>query len=434
MSIENHLNQNSHRWGLLILFIAFSAFLVWAAFAPLDEGVPCNALVNLDTKRKVVQHLTGGIVKDIFVKEGQHVAEGDILITIDDAMNKARYEETRQRYLGVRAEESRLIAEQHNDQTILFHEDLLKLKEDPLVNQLIRNQQMLFFSRKSQLAADLHGFSDSIKGQEDSIRGFKGQLISQKTQLKITEQELKGIKSLVDEGYAARNQQLELETKIAQLEGDINDAESNLAKAEHAIEEIKQRAISRKEDFKKDVGTLMTSVKLEVDVNADKLKAYSDELLRNAIKSPATGQVVGLQFQTVGSIIQAGQKIMDVVPDHEDLILEAKIQPQLVDRIHEGQSADIRFFNFANSPQLVIEGKIKTLSRDLINEPGINGTQTSYYLARVAVTSEGLKKLGSRELQSGMPAQIMIKTGERSLLTYLIHPFMKRISAALKEQ
>jgi protease secretion system membrane fusion protein len=144
--------------------------------------------------------------------------------------------------------------------------------------------------------------------------------------------------------------------------------------------------------------------------------------------------VVGLQFQTIGAIIQPGQKIMDVVPEHEGLMLEAKIQPQMIDRIHVGQMADIRFFNFAKSPQLVIEGKIDSLSKDLMMDPSTNTPQSGYYLARISLTEKGLKDLGTRDLQSGMPAQVIIKTGERSLLTYLLHPFMKRLAASLKEE
>ena len=300
--------------------------------------------------------------------------------------------------------------------------------------QQMKNQNMLFTSRHNQLEADLQGFKDAIHGQEASIRGLMAQIASEKTQLKITHEQLVGIKKLVEDGFAPKNQALDLEAKIAQLEGAILDGESNITRAKRTIEELNHRSMSREEEFKNDVNNRIAAVKLEVDMHVDKLKALQDELSRSEIKSPVEGQVVGLQFQTIGAVIQPGQKIMDVVPEHEGLMLEAKIQPQMIDRIHPGQIADIRFFNFAKSPQLIIEGKIDSLSKDLIVDANANPPQSGYYLARISLTDKGEKDLGGRTLQSGMPAQVIIKTGERSLLTYLLHPFMKRLAASLKEE
>lgn len=432
--IQSPKDQSHSHWGMLVLLVGFIGLITWAAFAPLDEGVPCPAIVNLDTKRKVIQHLTGGIIQSIHVKENQHVNVDEILITLDDAMNKARYEEIRQRYIGLRSEEGRLLAEQSNEKKIHFHHDLLDHKEDPIIAQQMKNQEMLFVSRRNQLEADLHGFRDAIHGQEASIRGIMGQIESEKTQLKITHQQLDGIKKLVEKGFAPRNQQLDLESKVAQLEGALLEGESNIIRAKRTIEELNHRSISREEEFNNDVNNRIASVKLEVDMHVDKLKALQDELSRSEIKSPVEGQVVGLQFQTIGAVIQPGQKIMDVVPEHEGLMLEAKIQPQMIDRMQIGQMADIRFFNFAKSPQLIIEGKIDSLSKDLIIDPNTNTPQSGYYLARISLTEKGMKHLGERNLQSGMPAQVIIKTGERSLLTYLLHPFMKRLAASLKEE
>jgi protease secretion system membrane fusion protein len=175
---------------------------------------------------------------------------------------------------------------------------------------------------------------------------------------------------------------------------------------------------------------------LEVDADAEKLKALQEELTRTQVRSPVSGQVVGLQFQTVGSVVQPGQKILDVVPLNEGLLLEAKIVPYLIDKVHAGQVADVRFSSFANSPLLAVEGRIESISSDLLTEANMNPDQpgASYYLARIVITPEGLKKLGHHVLQPGMPVQIVIKTGERSLLTYLLHPLIKRLAAALKEE
>ena len=424
------------RLGMKVLGIGFGGFLLWAAFAPLDEGVPSSGSVSIDTKRKVIQHLSGGIIKEVYVKEGQQVNAGDVLVTIDNTMTKARYEEIRQRYIGDRALENRLQAEQAGQKLISFHEDLIKLKDDPLVQQHMRNQEMLLLSRRGSLSAELQGIEEAINGQQAQIDGLGLIIESRNAQLNLLNEQLSGIRDLVQEGYAPKSQQRDLELRAAQVRGDIAEAQSSFFRAKRTILELRQRALQRKEEYRKDVDTQMAQVKLEVDANGDKLRALSDEFDRTEIKSPVSGQVVGLQFQTIGAIIQPGQKIMDIVPMNEGLLLEVKVAPHLIDRIHSGQKADVRFSSFANTPQLAVEGLVDSVSKDLLTEPGANPAQPgmSYYLARVALTADGMKKLGNRKLQPGMPVQVVIKTGERSLLTYLLHPFMKRLAASLKEE
>jgi protease secretion system membrane fusion protein len=177
-------------------------------------------------------------------------------------------------------------------------------------------------------------------------------------------------------------------------------------------------------------------VRSKVDAFAEKTKALQNEFNATEIRSPVAGQVVGMQTQTVGAVIQAGQKIMDIVPLNEPLLIEVKITPSIIDKINPGMEADIRFTNFANSPQLMVGGIVDTVSHDLLVEPQVNAAQppASYYLARVSVTPAGMKVLGNRKLQAGMPASVVIKTGERTLLTYILHPLTKRLAASMKEE
>jgi len=424
------------RLGVVVVILGFGGFLLWAALAPLDQGVPTEGIVSIDTKRKVIQHLSGGIVQSIHVREGQAVKTGDILIVLDDATAKARYEEMRQKYVGDRALENRLITEQTGAKSIQFHTDLKTMQSDYLVKQHMLNQEMLLLSRRAALNAEVQVIGESIHGQEAQIQGLIGVLESRKSQLSLINAQLTGVRDLALEGYAPMNQQRELELRVAQITGEIADAESGILKSKHAIAEAKQRIVQIKEEYRKDVATQMSQVRMEVDANAGKLKALADDLNRIEIKSPVDGQVVGLQIQTTGAIIQPGQKILEVVPQNEILLLEVKIAPHLIDSVHVGQTADIRFASFANSPQLAVEGKVQSVSKDLLTDPNINPAQpgASYYLARVSVTEQGLKTLDGRVLQSGMPAQVIVKTGERSLLTYLLHPFIKRMAASLKEE
>ncbi|MGY1488009.1 HlyD family type I secretion periplasmic adaptor subunit [Methylobacillus pratensis] len=427
--------QRTTRLGFIILLLGFGGFLAWAALAPLDEGVPTEGVVTVEGRHKTVQHLNGGIISQLMVHEGQAVQAGNVLFTLDATASKARFDEVRQRYLGLLAQESRLLAEKLGAGSIVFHEELIKQQGDPYVQQLILNQSQLLRARQEALRADVEAMRESIQGQQALIEGYQGVAGSYQSQLELLTQQLAGIRQLVSEGFAPRNQQNELEQKLAQTYGLIATNDSNILRSRKAILELQQRITAREQTEKKEIDTEMAQVKLAVQADAEKYKPLWDELQRITVTAPVSGQVVGLQVHTVGAVIQPGQKIMDIVPFDEPLILDARIPPHLIDKIHTGQDADVRFSSFSNTPQLLLEGQVKTVSSDLLVDPGTGGqAPSSYYLARINITEDGMKTLGDRRLQPGMPVQVVIRTGERTLLTYLMHPLVKRIAASMKEE
>jgi protease secretion system membrane fusion protein len=420
------------RTGLWVLGLGFGGFLLWAGLAPLDEGVPTQGIVTLDTKRKTVQHLSGGIVKEVLVHEGQQVKEGDPLLRLDGAVAKANYEAVRQRYLGYRAMQSRLFAEQAGSVAIEFHPDVKSAMNDPLIKQQVTTQQQLIQARRAALAADLQGIEESVQGLKEQLGSYQNILVQRRSQLALLNEELTNTRGMVKEGYAPRNRQLELERMVAESNAAIADLLGNSLRVNRQVAELSQRSLARKQEYRKEVETQLADVTREVQSDAEKFVAVTADLDRMEIKAPASGQVVGLSVQTVGAVLQPGQKLLDVVPDSQTLLLEAHIPPHLIDKMHAGLSTDVRFNSFANAPQLVVEGKVLSVSGDLLSDPA--QPQFSYFLARVQVTPEGMKTLGKRQMQPGMPAEIVIKTGERSMLTYLLHPLVKRMASSLKEE
>jgi len=419
------------RIGLWALLLGLGGFLLWAGFAPLDEGVPSQGLVAINTKRKAVQHPTGGIVKEVLVGEGDYVKEGQLLIRLDEAATRASYESVRQHYLGMLANQGRLVAEQSGAATIDFHPELKTASADPLIRNQMLTQEQLFQSRKAALRADLQALQESIQGQQALIRSSEEVLASRRTQLSLLNDELSNTRSLVKEGYAPRNRQLELERMVSEINGSIAELLGNISRAQRAVAEMRQRMIARQQEYRKEVETQLSQVNSEVQADQAKFRALSDDLGRVEIKSPATGQVVGLAVQTVGGVVSSGQKLMDIVPEGELLMIETRVAPNLIDKVSAGLPVDIRFNSFANTPQLVVEGKVVSVSGDLLTDQQ-SGVQ--YFLSRVSVTPEGYKQLGKRQLQPGMPVEVVLKTGERSLLTYLLHPLTKRIAASMKEE
>ena len=420
------------RTGLWVLGLGFGGFLLWAGLAPLDEGVPTQGMVTLDTKRKTVQHLSGGIVKEVLVHEGQQVKEGDPLLRLDGAVAKANYEAVRQRYLGYRAMQSRLFAEQAGQNAIDFHTDVKAAMNDPLIKQQVMTQQQLIQARRAALAADLQGIEENSQGLKEQLGSYQNILVQRRSQLALLTEELTNTRGMVKEGYAPRNRQLELERMVAESNAAIADLLGNSLRVSRQIAELNQRSLAHKQEYRKEVETQLADVTREVQSDAEKFVAVTADLDRMEIKAPASGQVVGLTVQTVGAVLQPGQKLLDVVPDSQTLLLEAHIPPHLIDKVQAGLSTDVRFNAFAHSPQLVVEGKVLSVSGDLLSDPA--QPQFSYFLARVQVTPDGMKTLGKRQMQPGMPAEIVIKTGERSMLTYLLHPLVKRMASSMKEE
>ena len=419
------------RIGLWALILGFGGFVLWAALAPLDEGVPGQGMVTIDTKSRAVQHISGGIIKEVLVKEGQQVKEGQLLIKLDEAVAKANFESSRQRYLGLRAMQGRLLAEQQGLGQISWHADLREAMSDPQIRQMTLTQEQLFGSRRAGLRADLASIDESIAGQEGLLQAYTAMMGNRRNQLALLSEEHKNTSSLVAEGYAPRNRQLELERMLAESNSSIAELLGNTTRAQRAIGELRQRAVVRQQEYRKEVESQLSEVDREVQADAEKFRATRDDLARTEIKSPAAGQVNGLAFQSVGGVIGPGQKLMDIVPMSQTLLLEARVSPHLIDRVHADLPVDVRFSSFANSPQLVVEGKVASVSADLLVD---QHTGAGYFLARVAVTPEGMKKLGKRQMQAGMPVEVIFITGERSMLTYLLHPLTKRMAASMKEE
>ena len=419
--------------GFWVLVIGFGGFLLWSALAPLDEGVSAQASVAIETKRKTIQHLNGGVVHQVLVHEGQLVKAGEVLVELDEGVSKANFEAIRQNYMGQRAAESRLLAEQQGLGQIVFHSDLTNAKSDPLVQQHMQSQTILFLSRRSALAAEMQAAEENISGLKAQFDSVTQMLQNRKSQAQLQSQQLQSIKELSEAGYAPKNQVLQLEQSQSELRSTMADLQGNLNRLQRSIAEVEQRKLQRRGEYMKEVSQQLADVRREVEANQQKLKAVTEELDRTQIKSPVDGQVVGLTLGSVGGVVSPGQRLMDIVPVGESLLVDAKIPPHIIDKVKAGQNVEVRFSTFANSPQLVLGATLLSLSSDVIAEQTPMGVQ-SFYLARIQITPDGIKTLGKRVIQPGMPAEVLIKTGERSLLTYLLHPLTKRIAASMKEE
>ena len=421
------------RLGFWTLVVGFGLFLAWAAWAPLDEGVSAPATVSVETRRKTIQHMQGGVIQKLAVREGVEVHAGDLLLALEDGAARAGFEAIRQNYLGQRALEARLVAEATSTASIGFHADLLKPPVDIIAAQHMAVQTQLLAARRAAQVAEIAAAEQSIRGLESQAGSVRQMIDSRRAQQALQSSQLANVKALAEEGFAPRNQALQLEQAQAELRSSMADLESSQNRALSSAAETRLRVAQRRQENLKEVTQQLSEVRRDVAANQVKLDAMIEELGRMQIKAPVSGQVIGLQVSGVGGVVTSGQRLMDILPRGEALLLDVKVPPQSIDRVKVGDPVEVRMSAFANTPQLVIEGKLVKLAGDAVAE-NVGATVQSYYIGRVEITPEGLKSLGGHNLQPGMAAEVLIKTGQRSLLTYLLHPLLKRVAASMKEE
>ncbi len=404
------------RGGMLLLLLGFGGFMAWAIWAPLDEGVPAPGTVIVESSRKQVQHPSGGVVKEILVKEAQSVRAGNVLLRMEDTQARSAFEATQQTLFYLQATEARLLAEQAGLREIRFEEELLR-EAHPKAAEHMASQRRLFAARRAALAGQ-------VAVVEESAAAAAAQAAGLEEQIGYLRPQLEGMRDLAAEGYAPRNRQLELERQFAELQ-------SGAVRARRAVAEAKLRAAQLRQDFLREVETQLADTKRDRASTAERLRAQREDVERTLVRAPADGIVTGLAVHTVGGVVGTGQKLMEIVPAGETLILEAQVAPHMIDRVQAGLDADITLSAFASAPDLVIRGRVISVSADAL--PPALPQDPPHYLARIEVTPEGMKKLGQLRLQPGMQASVVIKTGERTLMSYLMKPLLRRLRMALTE-
>jgi len=416
--------------GLLVIVLGLGGFFGWAAFAPLDQGVPTQGTVVVESKRKTIQHQTGGVVQELLVREGDEVKAGQVLLRLEPAAARAARESSDAQYLMARASESRLLAEQRGAATIEFHPDLVARKDEPAVELLLTTQRQLFQARRQSLANELAAMRENIAGLETQIRGVEQVRRERQEQIALYEQEVKSLAPLVEEGLYSRNRHQELRRQLATAYASRAEDTATAGRIRNQIAETRLRIAQREQEYRKEVEGQLSEVSREARGQAERLQALTEELERTVVRSPADGTVVGLSAHTVGGVITPGTPIMDVVPEGDALLIETQIPPHLIKHVHPGLPVQLRFSVLDQRHTPVVEGKLATVSADLL----YTRENIPYYLARIEVPVTALAELGYRNVQPGMPVDVITITGERTMMNYVFKPLIDRFSRGLKEE
>ena len=423
-------DQRAGRWGMKVLLVGFGGFLLWAALAPLDEGVTANGTVIVASNRQTIQHLTGGSIEKLLVNEGDLVKKGQPLIVLNDTEARAQMGSTLAQFISARAIEDRLMAERDGKAALVFSAELTELGNDPRVAEAKLLQSQLFKTRRDGLRSELQAQDENINGLKEQLRGFEGVKLARAEQSKWQEKELEGIRELAAGGYVPKNRLYQLERSAAEIKGELADTIANIGRVQDSIAETRLRRIARQQDYQKEVESQLTDIQKETAALHDRLAAQRYTVANSIIRSPLDGLVVGLKLHTIGGVVQAGQALMDVVPSNQPLLIEASVDPAMSAKVQPGQAVDVTFPALNQQSTPVIPGVVATFSADRLLD---QKTGMPYYLAQVKVTPAGMKALGSQQVKPGMPATVVIKSGERTMLRYLLKPIMDRMNLAFKE-
>ena len=414
----------------VIILLFFGGLGTWAALAPLDSAALAPGRVTVAGNRKTVQHLEGGIVKELLVKEGDAVDGGQVLIQLDDTQARARLDLLHSRRDKLLATEARLMAEQVSAAEIVFPMSISYRRHEPQVAKILDAEKALFEARKRSTQGRIHIFHKRIAQLKKEIAGLAAQVASKDEQLVVIEDERASFEILFKKGVVGKSRLLRLKREAADLKGERADHLSLMAKARQRIGETELEIIDLKNSVLNQVVGVLRDTQSELLDVRERLKAAEDIMVRTDIRAPQAGVVMGLNVHTETGVIAPGQHLLDIVPEDDTLVIEAQVALNDIDVVHAGLPAQVRLTAFKQRDTPLLDAELTRVSADSFTD---ERSGASYFLARVAINAAELRKLEGRELYPGMGAEVMINTGTRTAMDYILAPLTDSLRRAFRE-
>lgn len=413
------------------MLAGFGGFLLWALLAPLDKGVAVQGNVVVSGNRKVIQHMQGGIVDRIQVKDGDRVAAGQVLLTLNAVDARTTSEGLGSQYDQLIAREARLLAEQRNQSSLAATPRLTQARQRPEMAAIIALQEDLLRSRQQSLKLEIDGVRASIDGLETSLGALQKVMSSKQSEQATLSQQLQGLRPLAADNYVPRNKMLETERLFAQVSGELAQTSGEVGRTRRDIQQQKLRIAQRQQEYDKEVNSELSDVQAKLNEVISQREKADFNLANVQVRAPVAGTVVDMKIFTEGGVIAPGQVMMDIVPEDQPLLVDGRIPVEMVDKVWSGLPVELQFTAFSQSTTPRVPGTVTLLSADrLVDEKD----GTPYYGLRIQVSEEGKRSLHGLEIKPGMPVQGFVRTGERSFINYLFKPLMDRMHLALTEE
>jgi len=420
-------DASPRRVGGLIILLVFGGFGLWSLLAPLDSAALAPGVVAVEGHRKTVQHFEGGIVRRILVREGERVEEGEPLVELDATQARAELGIVMGQFYSVRALADRLAAERADAASIEFSPKLDV--DDERASEAILNERSIFEARREERRGKVNVLELQIEQLQAQIEGLEALVASKRSVAKLLDEEIDDLSALLDEGYVDKQRLRELQRSRSSLLGDIADHESSIAASRVRIGESRQEILQLERTFITEVADQIAEAQAQLFEIGQRRLALEDRNRRVVLRAPVAGIAFGMSTHTIGGVVKPGDTLLEIVPEDDELIINARVAPADIDRVEVGTEAEIRFSAFKNT--YTVTGTLTKVSADRLidKESGM-----PYYAADVVIDRDELvQRLGEGELLPGMPAEVLIKTGERTLFQYLVTPASNMLARSMIE-
>jgi membrane fusion protein, type I secretion system len=417
------------RYGNALILIFVVVFVGWGGFVYLDGGAVAPGLINPDSGKKTIQHLEGGIIAELPVREGQAVKMGQTLAVLESTQARATHEALVQQRLSLLARQARLGAERAAESRIQWPPELRP--SDQQTRDIVVAQQEVFDTRRSTLATRRDILAQRIEQLLQQIQGSEAQVESASRQMDLIGEELKAKEWLVARGMMPKPEALRLKRAEAEIVGRRGEHLAEIARAREKIGEAKIQILSVEAERADQIAAEQDKVRAELAEVNEKLQASADVVKRTEVIAPVNGTVVDIKFRTIGGVVQRGDPIMSIVPESDEMIIEAQLQPRDVKAVHSGLEAKVRFTAYSSRNVPNVPGTVRTVSADRLMD---ETKQHPYYLVRVAIDRELVKTMApSVDLIPGMPVEVLVVSEKRTMLDYLAKPFLDALWRSFRE-
>ena len=437
MTAGQHIRNRSIRTHLLA-GIAATALLVvgaggWAGTTEIAGAVVAPGVVVVDSNVKKVQHPTGGVVSELLVQNGDHVTAGQIIVKLDDTQAKANLAILTKHLDELMARQAREEAERDGADEIDFPDALMSRRNDPDVAKLIAGQQKLFEIRRTAREGQKAQLQERMAQLNQEITGLSAQGTAKASEIEWIGKELEGVMTLWQKNLVQFTRVVELKRDLARAQGEQGQLVASVAETKNKIAEIELQILQIDQDLRTEVGKDLATIRSDTAETTEKKVAAEDVLARVDIRAPQDGTVHEMSIHTVGGVVSPGEAMMMIVPVGDTLDVEARIAPRMIDQVHVGQTAVLRFsaFNQRTTPE--IDGKVTLVSADLVQDPKEAKSSEGYYVVRISIPEAQLRDL-KLQLVPGMPVECFVRTDDRTVISYLVKPLRDQIEKAFRER
>lgn len=418
--------------GYMIIFLTFGVLGSWAAVAKLDSAVVAPGTIALQGNRKVVEHLEGGIVQEIAVTEAARVDQGDVLIRLSDIQARSNLTVIQTRLDMAKIIEARLLAERGFKDRLEVPDTLLEHENTPAVKEVLADQQDIFTERRSIMQSRIDILNSRIEQTLEQIKGLEIRRDALERRITNYGAMVTRMRSGEEQGLIQTNILSEREDELIQIESSFGESISEIARARNTIIQTEFEILQVKQEYRQRASDELDDIRPEIAELEQRKNIAQDILERTLIRAPGSGTVQNLKVHTVGSVIQPGNVLMELVPEDENLIINARVAPQDIDNVQAGLETEVRFTAFKSRMTPIMLGSVESVSEDVITPD--NPQEPPYYLARITVADTDIPEEIRGRLTAGMPADVIIKMGERTVVNFLVSPLMDAVRKSMIEE